>query len=61
MEIENDKSNIQENTDMPLEKCSFQYIKKRKNPYSDIHNPKPRPYLINNSLKNIIESRKINK
>jgi hypothetical protein len=55
MEIEG--KDIQDTDNMMVEVCSFEYKKKRKNPYTDIDKAKYRPYLINNTLKNIIEAK----
>mgnify|MGYP007031242507 CR=1 FL=1 len=57
MEIENKENNNTYESDMMVEVCSFEYKKKRKNPYTDIDKGKCRPCTINNTLKNIIQAR----
>ncbi len=58
MEIEGKDIEETNNSDnMMVEVCSFDYKKKRKNPYSDNDKAKYRPYIINNTLKNIIQAK----
>ncbi len=58
MEFESNKNKTHLSDEMPIEGCSFQYTKKRKNPYPENYQLKHRQYLINNSLKNIITKKK---
>jgi hypothetical protein len=58
MECESKENDITINSDnMMVEVCSFEYKKKRKNPFSDLDKAKFKPYVINNTLKNIIHAR----
>ncbi len=62
MEIDGsgDDKIIIDSDSMMVEKCSFFYVKKRKNPYSDNDNKqKYRPCVINNTLKNIIRAKNL--
>ncbi len=59
MEIEG-SANSKKTTDsdyMMEEKCSFFYVKKRKNPYPDNDKIKYRPCVVNNTLKNMIKAK----